>query len=146
VPNQIRHSSLLTRVRPCSYRKAIDPQNCVRKLKSEQKHKSVQAKSSRTILRQPKSATLENGNTELAVRLKSKSNLPDQTNKASRRLTHISTSTFPCMKNKNRKAVTFRSWQHRPGREQIVTGFVPATATQQTPKDLRFAHSEKKKN
>jgi hypothetical protein len=37
----------LTRSRLHSYRKAIDPQNRVRKLKSEWKHKLVQAKSSR---------------------------------------------------------------------------------------------------
>jgi hypothetical protein len=42
VPNQIQHTSVLTRSRPTSYEKAIDRQNRVRNWKHSKKHKTVQ--------------------------------------------------------------------------------------------------------
>jgi hypothetical protein len=50
VPSQIQHTSLLTPPRPHRYRKAIGPQNQVKKQKSEWKHKLVQPKLSRAML------------------------------------------------------------------------------------------------
>jgi hypothetical protein len=54
VPNLSQRASLLARPRPHNYRKAIDPQNRVRKPNFERKYKSVQA-NPRAKLRQPKS-------------------------------------------------------------------------------------------
>jgi hypothetical protein len=45
VPNQTQCTLLLTQLRPHNYREAIGPQNQVRKLKSERKHKITQANS-----------------------------------------------------------------------------------------------------
>jgi hypothetical protein len=64
VPSQTQHTSLLTRSRPHSYRKAIVPRNQARKQKSERKHKSVQAMPSHVILWQPKLVARKNDWTE----------------------------------------------------------------------------------
>jgi hypothetical protein len=53
----------------------------------------MQGNPKQAILQQPKSAARENGRTELVARSKSKSNHPDQPNKASHCLTRISSST-----------------------------------------------------